>query len=82
MVEPRGDQGAQWIDMTMRPASEPEVDVHPGGEFEYSWTLGSGSRLTVLIPRDVADRMSSRVRELLALLPPVLPILVIGLISW
>ena len=58
-----------WIDLTMRPEGEAEVDVNPmTGEFEFTWQLeGDGGRITLLIPRESVATVVSRTSELLAL---------------
>jgi hypothetical protein len=55
-----------WIDLTVRPTGEPEVELTPAGEIEVSWDLETaGSRVTVLVARDAAEALISRLRELL-----------------
>lgn len=63
---------ATWMDLTIRPTGDPEIDVNPEtGEFELSWQVpeAEGSRVTMLVPREVADRAVERIRDLLMLLP-------------
>lgn len=70
---------ATWLDMTIRVGSDIEVEVNPEtGEIECSWTIDEapGSRITLLVPREIADRASVRTRDLLMLLPPMAAIVV------
>ena len=63
-----------WTDLTIRPNSEPEVSVTLNGEFEYSFELEGGEtpgRLTVLVPREVADKVSAKTRDMLRIVPAV-----------
>lgn len=61
-----------WMDVTIRPEGEPEIDVNPAtGEFEFSWMVAGGEagRITLLIPPDAVRRLTERTSELLGLLP-------------
>lgn len=58
-----------WIDLTVRPEGEAEIDVNPvNGEFEFTWTLERpDGRITLLVPREAVATVVSRATELLAL---------------
>jgi len=77
------DRRAPWIDHTIRPPGEPEIDYNPeSGEFELSWKWDSDDRdvtgrLTLLLPADVLDRLTQRARELLGLIVPAITIALI-----
>ena len=53
-----------WIDLTIRPQVEAEVDLQPDNTVELSWPLPDGSRATVLLQpehaRDLNDKMGMR----------------------
>ena len=57
-----------WIDLTVRPDGEPEIEVTPTDEFEITWQLPEGGRLTLLVPREVADK-AARTLALLSVAP-------------
>lgn len=59
----------QWIDLTVRPEGEAEVELDPvTGYFEFTWKLeGDGGRVTLLVPRETVENAVSRTTELLAL---------------
>ena len=63
--------GTPWLDLTIRPATDCEVDVQPDGNntFELSWALPGSSRITVLIGPDDAKGLSARLAELVVLVP-------------
>ena len=47
-----------WLDQTIRPGGEPEVDVNPAtGEVELSWALDDQSRFTLLLERSVVEKL-------------------------
>jgi hypothetical protein len=58
---------APWMDMTLRPEGDPSLDVNPmTGEVELTWPLANdGGRLTLLIPRKVAERLPESLNDLL-----------------
>lgn len=59
-----------WIDLTVRPTGDPEIDVNPAtNEFEFSWTLADNGRLTILMSQEAVDKATSKARSLLAILP-------------
>lgn len=65
-----------WIDQTLRLTEDPELDYNPAtAEFEIVWKVPeiSESRLTLLVPREVVDRLSSKARELLAIITVIVP---------
>lgn len=59
-----------WIDLTVRPEGEAEIDVNPAtGDFEITWRIeDAGGRITLLLRKDAVDRLATRARELLVLL--------------
>lgn len=58
-----------WMDLTLRVASDAEVDVQPDQTVELSWALDEGSRATILLDPESAKRMNARLGELLMLIP-------------
>lgn len=58
-----------WIDLTIRPDGEPEIEVTPTDEFEISWQLPDGGRLTLLVSREVVGKAAERTLALLAVAP-------------
>ena len=61
-----------WMDLTLRVASDCEVDVQPGDNtFELSWSLPEGSRATILVSPDAVRRLHERIGGLLMMIPDV-----------
>ena len=63
-----------WMDLTLRVASDCEVDVQPADNtFELSWSLPEGSRATILVSPDAARRLHERIGGLLMMIPGSAP---------
>lgn len=58
-----------WLDLTIRVQEDAEVDVQPDNTVELSWPLPGGSRATVLLKADAAQRLNDRLAGLLMLIP-------------
>lgn len=63
-----------WIDQTVRPEGEPNVEPQPGKMFEISWELApndpqDSSRLTILLDKAGAQALADKLRDLLIVLP-------------
>lgn len=55
-----------WIDMTIRPEGDPEVEFNDlTGEFEFTWPQGDSGRLTILLPRDTVQKAYAATGKLL-----------------
>lgn len=46
-----------WLDMTIRPQVEVEVDLQADNSIELSWPFPGASRLTILLQPDEADHL-------------------------
>jgi|GEM_PF-2381818 len=60
-----------WLDQTVRLTTDPEIDVLPDGEWEFSWELPEmdGGRFTVLVSRETVDRVVRRTIDMLEIIP-------------
>ena len=57
------------MDLTIRVPEDCEVDVEPDNTVQLSWSLGAGSRATILLEPESAKRLSQRLAELVVLIP-------------
>jgi hypothetical protein len=66
-----------WIDQTIRPPGEPEIEVNPvTNEIEVTWTLATPveGRITLLVPASVAGKIAEKIGDVLPLMVPVLTV--------
>lgn len=56
---------AAWLDLTIRPQGEPEVDLQADNSVELSWPMPGDSRFTILLRPDEATELNKRLALLL-----------------
>lgn len=73
---------ATWIDLTLRVHSDADVEIEaqPNGDIEYTIPVPEcpSSKVTFIIPAEVARKINGKVRELLASVPAVAAVLITG----
>lgn len=51
-----------WVDLTVRPEAEAEVEVQADDTVEVTWAMTNGSRLTILLRPDDARALTDRMK--------------------